>query len=87
MKEMYIVSFNSTHHAIRSEKLIKEHEVAITMLPTPREISASCGLSVKFSKDDLEAIKKILTDNEIDFKGIYHIDKKEDGTKEVNEII
>ncbi|MBS5788682.1 MAG: DUF3343 domain-containing protein [Clostridioides difficile] len=87
MKEMYIVSFNSTHHAIRSEKLLKEHEVAITMLPTPREISASCGLSVRFSKDDLEKITKILKDNEIDFKGVYHIDKNNEGNKEVNQIV
>lgn len=86
MKNMYIVSFNSTHHAIRSEKILKENDMAIAVLPTPREISASCGLSIKFSEDDLDEIKELLVKNEIDYKGIYHIEKKEDGTKDVNEI-
>ena len=44
MNEMYIVSFNSTHHAIRLDKLLGEASVRATTLPTPREITASCGI-------------------------------------------
>ena len=51
MNEMYIVSFNSTHHAIRTEKLLSENNMKVTTLPTPREISSSCGISVRFLKD------------------------------------
>ena len=36
MNEMYIVSFNSTHHAIRLDKLLGEASVRATTLPTPR---------------------------------------------------
>ena len=39
MNEMYIVAFNSTHHAIRTEKLLSENNIKVTTLPTPREIS------------------------------------------------
>ena len=42
MNQMYIVSFNSTHHAIRSEKLFGENSLKVMALPTPREITASC---------------------------------------------
>ena len=48
MNEMYIVSFNSTHHAIRLDKLLTEASVRATTLPTPREITASCGISIRF---------------------------------------
>ena len=48
MNEMYIVSFNSTHHAIRLDKLLGESSVRATTLPTPREITASCGISIRF---------------------------------------
>ena len=41
MNEMYIVSFNSTHHAIRLDKLLGESSVRATTLPTPREITPS----------------------------------------------
>ena len=33
MNEMYIVSFNSTHHAIRLDKLLGEASVRATTLP------------------------------------------------------
>ncbi|OJT74733.1 hypothetical protein BM530_14345, partial [Clostridioides difficile] len=54
MNQMYIVSFNSTHHAIRSEKLFGENSLKVMALPTPREITASCGISIKFSFEDME---------------------------------
>ena len=54
MNEMYIVSFNSTHHAIRLDKLLGEASVRATTLPTPREITASCGISIRFLYEDIE---------------------------------
>ena len=81
MNEMYIVSFNSTHHAMRTDKLLGENSVTSTTLPTPREIGASCGISIRFLKDDLEKIKSILDDNAVEFKGIYHIKRLENGQK------
>lgn len=86
MNEMYIVSFNSTHHAMRTDKLLSENSVTSTTLPTPREIGASCGISIRFLKDDLEKIKSILDDNAVEFKGIYHIKRLENGQKEVNKV-
>ena len=84
MNQMYIVSFNSTHHAIRSEKLFGENSLKVMALPTPREITASCGISIKFSFEDMEKIKTILVD--VDIKGIYCISKLENGSKEVEKL-
>ena len=86
MNEMYIVSFNSTHHAIRSDKLFAECGIASTTLPTPREITASCGISIRFLYNDIKNIKEILKINNIEYKGIYNINRLEDGKKEVNQI-
>lgn len=86
MNEMFIVSFNSTHHAIRSDKLFGEKGITCTTLPTPREITASCGISIRFLHKDIEDIKVILEGNRIEYKGIYNIKKVEDGKKEVNQI-
>lgn len=52
----YVLSFDSTSHAIQSEKRIREYFEIVT-IPTPREISRSCGLSIKFLSSDLEKIK------------------------------
>lgn len=86
MNEMYIVSFNSTHHAIRTDKLLGENNIKSTTLPTPREITASCGISIRFLQDDLSNVTSVLKDNNIEFKGIYHIKRLENGQKEVNKI-
>lgn len=86
MNEMYIVSFNSTHHAIRSDKLFNENSIKSTTLPTPREITASCGISIRFLYNDLKNVISVLKDNSIEYKGIYHINRLEDGKKEVNKI-
>ena len=71
MNEMYIVSFNSTHHAIRLDKLLGEASVRATTLPTPREITASCGISIRFLYEDIEKVKNTLVENNIEYKGIY----------------
>ena len=86
MNEMYIVSFNSTHHAIRLGKLLEEATIRATTLPTPREITASCGISIRFLYDDTESVKKILNENSVECKGIYKIKRLENGTKEVENI-
>lgn len=52
----YILAFDSTNYAIAAEK----HLIAkfnITVIPTPREITTNCGLSIKINDDDLLKIK------------------------------
>lgn len=86
MNEMYIVSFNSTHHAIRLDKTLQEAGIRATTLPTPREITASCGISIRFLYEDIDSIKKVLNENSIEYKGIYKIKRLENGTKQVESI-
>lgn len=86
MNEMYIVSFISTHHAIRSDKLFSENGIKSTTLPTPREIAASCGISIRFSYEDIDRVVEILEINSIEYKGIYNINRLENGSKEVKKI-
>ncbi len=64
MKTFMFIAFDSTHHAIYFEKLLEPH-FAIEMIPTPREVTASCGLSLKFHEDDLKSIMKDLEDEDV----------------------
>lgn len=86
MNEMYIVAFNSTHHAIRTDKLLNESNMKVTTLPTPREISSSCGISVRFLKDDIDKVIDIIESNEILYHGIFKIERVEGGKKEVTKL-
>lgn len=86
MKKMNVIAFNSTHHAIKSEKLIKAAGMEMITLPTPREISASCGMSIMFEIENIDAIKKMLDENNVDYRGFFQIEKNEDGTRNLVEL-
>lgn len=58
-QEFYVISFESTHHAIQTEKRLKS-KFHIETIPTPREISASCGLSIKFSPEIFSEVIKAI---------------------------
>lgn len=69
--EQGVVTFKSTHHAIKGEKILKENEIEHRMIPTPRAITRSCGLSAKFNLKDFEIIKELFNLGEIAMTGIY----------------
>jgi Protein of unknown function (DUF3343). len=71
MEQYYFISFDSTNHAMEAEDFLKKNNYSITVLPTPREVSASCGLSIKFNSGGLEEIKDIIENGSVKAKGIY----------------
>lgn len=75
----YVIAFDSTHHAIKGEKILKDIELEIRTIPTPREITASCGLSIRFNGDDLSKVREVIGSNELSIKGIYEIIIEESG--------
>lgn len=80
LNKKYVIAFDSTHHAINAEKILKGKNLDIRMIPTPREVSASCGLSIKFNDEDLEKVIKtvelILEEKKTCINGIFLIEKK-----------
>jgi len=74
MDEYYLLTFESTHAAISTEKLLKPAEV--TIMPVPRFISASCGISVRIRPDKKEEVEEIFREksnlNAADY-AYYHI--------------
>lgn len=80
-----VVTFQSTHHAIRGEKYFKEANLVIKTIPTPREITASCGLSIRFEIDKIDVVKDIIEKQELAIEGIYEI-KKENFKKTARKI-
>jgi hypothetical protein len=83
MEEYYLYTFESTHAAISTEKLLKPAEV--TIMPVPRFLSASCGISVRVRPDMKEKAEEIfktqsrLTPEEFAY---YHV-RIDSKTKEV----
>ncbi|MDD2572916.1 MAG: DUF3343 domain-containing protein [Bacillota bacterium] len=69
----YILAFDSTHHAIRVEEQLKQRELGGEMVPTPRDIDASCGLSIRFLERNLELVRD-LVDSSKNRVRLYRVD-------------
>jgi len=70
-----IITFSSTHHALRAEELIEEQQIQLDIIPIPREITAECGLGIKVAYEKREEVEGLLTENNINMAGIYSLDQ------------
>ncbi|MGL4253241.1 MAG: DUF3343 domain-containing protein [Fusobacteriaceae bacterium] len=70
-----LLAADSTSQVIQSEVLLKDGEVPCRVIPLPSEIKASCGLSIKLQKEDLERALDILKAKNIHME-IYEVEKK-----------
>jgi hypothetical protein len=69
----FLIVFDSVHHAIHSEQLLRQAGIVVEMIPTPREITASCGQSVTFGENDTESVKEVLERGKILFRGVFSV--------------
>lgn len=44
----YVVAFNSTHVAMQADAAFRGLERQHSIIPTPRRISANCGMALRF---------------------------------------
>ncbi|WP_040214752.1 DUF3343 domain-containing protein [Clostridium polynesiense] len=72
MDNYFIIVFNNTHNAIEGEKTLKNEGITVTIMPTPAQITQSCGISIKFNEEDLDRIKELVQQEKLHIKNIYH---------------
>lgn len=66
-----VTTFKSTHYTIQAESIFKENGIVFKTIPTPREITVSCGLAIIFSLDDFEKVKEIAQGKSVNIDGVY----------------
>lgn len=76
MEEYGLTTFKSTQGALQGESVLKEEEIIFKTIPTPREVSQSCGLSLLFGLDDLETVEKLIEEKKMDIDGLYKYTKE-----------
>ena len=64
-------SFESTHGAISTEKLLKP--VGCTIMPVPRHISTSCGIAVRVEPEKFDESKKVFLEGTELVPEEYHV--------------
>jgi hypothetical protein len=60
MEDYSVILFDSVHHALRSEKILKELGIPHKLIPVPRHISSDCGICLRFAPGIRNRIEEAL---------------------------
>lgn len=71
MQTYGIMLFYSTREAMEAEKILKEAQQSVRIIPTPETIHASCGFSLKYQLEDESQIVSLVDSHQIVREGIY----------------
>lgn len=58
--EEWILLFDSIHDVLGAERLFKERGVPVDLVPTPRMLSADCGMAIAVGGGHRDAVAAIL---------------------------
>ena len=58
--ECCVLVFESVHDVMNTERRLKSVAVWCDLVPTPRQISSECGMSVEVHQRDLEQVLDLL---------------------------
>jgi hypothetical protein len=66
-----LMAFDSTQQALRAEMLLEYADIEIDILPTPKEITAGCAISIEFPDDELQKVVSIIRSERVEIRGIF----------------
>ena len=75
MESYILITFESTHLAIKTEKQL-EH-LDIDVIPTPRQLSTSCGISIRASIETHKQIKDLMGSGYNEMSQCYKVSKQD----------
>ena len=79
-----IITFVSVHQAIAAERSLKRVKIEHVALPTPREISVSCGQCLAIRQGELKEAIRLLLDEKIVWSKIFTRDVRQRIYEEIN---
>lgn len=71
MHTFYLIAFDSTQQAIRTEMLLEYADIEIDTLPTPKQVTAGCALSIAFPQQELAQVVQIIAEEHVEIRGIF----------------
>ncbi len=71
MDQYNYMTFKSVSYAMKVEAALKKCNFKFRIIPVPRSISSSCGLCVRFFREDMDDLKSIISKNSLVYDNIY----------------
>lgn len=73
MKEYILATFESSNFAMQAESYFKKNNIKNQIIPTPREITLSCGLSLVLPVDKVNKISDAVDKKDITIKSLFKV--------------
>jgi len=81
LRDYSIFTFVATSQALKAERVLKDASADFLIMPTPREISTSCGLAVKVVPADQVYCHQLLISQKVQVEAVYRITEKDGKTR------
>ncbi|MBI5219843.1 MAG: DUF3343 domain-containing protein [Bacteroidia bacterium] len=52
--KVFILTFDSVHQVLKAEKILSDMPVQFEIVPTPRDISSNCGMSIRINDKNFD---------------------------------
>ncbi len=73
MSKYGIVLFNTNSHAMRAEAVLLKAKLVVKLVPTPRQLSSDCGVSLRFDWADNGRVTTLLEQARVEAAGIHEL--------------
>ena len=71
MKELrFYVLFPSHTEGMKLDSVLRKKGIKHTIIPTPRQLSVSCGIAIMYNEEDGEKITRLIEENNVNILGI-----------------
>jgi hypothetical protein len=71
--EYVVLLMQSSNHAVRVEKLLRDVGIPCKMIPVPRHISSDCGVCVRILRQDADAARRVVSAARIEIESIHAV--------------
>jgi len=73
-----IITFHTTHFALKAKKVLEKSEIQFETIPVPREFSSDCGFCCKMLWEKKDGIVTILRENSVEMDSVYRWERDEE---------
>jgi hypothetical protein len=73
MTEYGVVLFHTTSSATQAEKVMKKAGLTTKLIPTPRQFSSDCGVSLRFTWDEFNMVESLLSAARVEIVSVHQM--------------
>jgi len=71
MKGVFLFYTNSA--AFHAERVLKRAGLSVKLIPTPRQFSSDCGISLRFDWNEAERSRALLAETGVEHAGLHQM--------------